>query len=151
MPDKQKKYAAYRVIEIREQEEKSYSVTIQAINKNIIFKVAPEEILADDNLVDLFSPRDIRTLTYLGYLGINGPKYKILAQRLSEKNDKTLFSLYKKGGGKLTIKSASEIAYEKEILDNLTPADAKIVGYTLANESMQNEKQLKQAINKTKS
>jgi len=73
-------------------------VTIKVINKNISFTIKPDEILAKDSMVDLFSPRDVRTLTYLGYLGINSPKYKILARRLSENNDKTIFALQKRGG-----------------------------------------------------
>lgn len=70
---------------------------IQIIGKATTFVAKPEELLMDDAIVDLFSPRDVRNLTYLGYLGINGPKYKILAQKLSEQADQTLFAILKKG------------------------------------------------------
>ena len=76
----------YRIAEVTESEEKDYIVIIQIINKSVTFRMKPEEILAKDSLVDQFSPRDIRTLTYLGYLGVNSPKFEILAKRLSENN-----------------------------------------------------------------
>lgn len=132
----------YRVTEIVKSDE-DYIVTVQLINKNIAFSLKPEEILADDNLVDQFSPRDIRTLTYLGYLGINSPKYKILAQRLSEEHDKLVFALQKKGTSEILIKTAEEIHKEKEILNSLAPQDAHTVGYSIANESMVSESKRK--------
>ena len=72
----------YRIADINTSIANEPSVTIQMIGKNITFKIAPETLLADNKLVNCFSPTDIRTLTYLGYLGINSPKYKILAKLL---------------------------------------------------------------------
>jgi hypothetical protein len=133
----------YRVIEIIENEDGEYITTIQIIKKNAVFNAKPEEILAKDNLVDLFSPRDIRTLTYLGYLGMNSPKYKILAKRLSENDDKFIFALKKKRSKKIITKTVDEITKEKEILDNLNSKDAHMVGYIAASESIHLEKTLK--------
>ena len=61
---------AYRLVEINLTETDEYIITAQLINKNSIFQAKPEEILSKDHLVDQFSPRDIRALTYLGYLMI---------------------------------------------------------------------------------
>jgi len=134
---------AYRLVEINQSETADYIVTVQVINKNIIFQAKPEEILANDKLVDQFSPRDVRTLTYLGYLSINNPKYKILAQRLSENSDKVLFAIRKKGEKNVLIKTADEILQEKEILNNLDAKDSHVVGYAIASESVVHEKKLK--------
>jgi hypothetical protein len=76
----------YKLIEII-QEDDYYTVMIKVVNKNITFQASPEEMLSNDALVDQFSPRDIRALTYLGYLGINSPQYKILAKKLSVNSD----------------------------------------------------------------
>jgi hypothetical protein len=135
--------ANYKVIEICKTENDDYTITIQVINKNIVMQVKPEEILAKDHLVDQFSPRDIRTLTYLGYLGINSPKYQILAKRLSTKNDDVIFALKKKGEKKIIAKSAKEIMNEKEIIENLPASDANIVGYTVASENIFAETKMK--------
>ncbi len=134
---------SYRIAEIFQDEEGDYFVQVQIISKSLAFKAKPEELLAKDNIVDQFSPRDIRTLTYLGYLGINSPKFKILAQRLSESNDKLIFAIKKKGHDKLIAKTADEIVKEKEILENLRPEDAHLVGYTFATENVLEEKKQK--------
>lgn len=134
----------YRVVAIEQDAEDEFTVTIQIINKNITFKAKPEEILAKDNLVDQFSPRDIRALTYLGYLGIHSPKYKVLAQRLSDKDNKLSFTIKHKGDKKIIVKTAGEIMKEKEILDNLNPNDAHLVGYTVGSEIASDEKRQKE-------
>lgn len=133
----------YHVVEINKTETDDYIATIQLINKNVIFQIKPEEILSNDKLVNQFSPCDIRTLTYLGYLSLNNPSYKILAQRLSETNDKVLFALKKRGDQNIIIKSADEIFKEKDILNNLGSEDSQVIGYTAANESMMKERQEK--------
>ncbi len=134
----------YKLTEILENEDE-HIVVIQLIGKNIVFNAKPEDILADDQLVDRFAPRDIRTLTYLGYLGINGPKYKILAKKLSQ-NDKSTFLIKKKGEKKVIVKTAEQIIHESDIIPNLNAEDAKIIGYTAASESFMQEKKQKDAL-----
>ena len=136
---------AYRIVEImRDEESDNYIVKIQMINKNTTFNITPEEILAKNEVVDRFSPRDVRTLTYLGYLGINSPKYKILAKRLSENNEKIIFALKKKGNKKIIVKTINELIKEKDIIENLGAKDAHLVGYAFASESAKEEKQQKE-------
>jgi hypothetical protein len=137
----------YRLVEIRE-DDGEYTVVIQVINKGAIFIAKPEEILANDTLVDQFSPKDVRSLTYLGYLGVNSPKYKILAQRLSQ-SDKTIFVLKKKGEKKVILKTADQIMQETDVILSMHSQDAKIVGYTVAAEAVVEEKKQKQALLKT--
>jgi hypothetical protein len=129
----------YRVVEILENDEGEYTVHIQLIGKGLTFYAKPEEILADDKLVDQFSPRDIRTLTYLGYLGINAPKYKILARRLVD-NNQVAFAIKKRGEKDVVIKTAKEILNEQDVISSMHPNDAKTIGYTLASENFQEEK-----------
>jgi hypothetical protein len=142
---------SYRIVEISQLKHEEYVVTIQLINKTMTFHAKPEEILSNDDLVDQFSPRDVRTLTYLGYLSIHAPKYKILAQRLSETNDKTIFALRKKADGEVIVKTADEILKEKEILHNLCILDAHSVGYSLGIENILREKEEKMRLLQEKS
>jgi hypothetical protein len=140
----------YRLEEIIRDKEEQYTVLVRVVNKHFTFKMKPEEILAEDKLVDQFSPRDIRTLTYLGYLGINAPKYKILAKRLSHENDKIIFALKKKGENKVIVKTADQILNEREILSSLNAEDAKTIGYTVGTESIYNEKRHQEILLKKK-
>ncbi len=137
----------YKLIEIIEKNDE-YVVVLKLVNKSITLNMKPEEILANDELVDHFSPKDIRTLTYLGYLGINGPKYKILAKQLSE-NDKVSFFLKKKGNDKIIIKTAEQVLHETDIVYGLNPEDAKTVGYIAGSESVVREQNQKENLLKS--
>jgi hypothetical protein len=136
----------YRVANIEKDTNDEYIATIQIIGKNITFTAKPEEILADDLMTERFAPRDLRTLTYLGYLGMNSPKYKILAKRLSEDTDKMLFAIKKKGAAEIEVKTAVEISTNPEILKSLNQEDAHMVGHTTAMEHMVDEKAMKQRL-----
>ena len=130
----------YRVVEIKEDETGVYHATIQLINTRTIMTMKPEAILADDKLTDAFSPRDIRTLTYLGYLGINSPKYKILAKRLLENDKKLVFAIKQRGEEELLLKTAEEISTDEELLKNLDQKDAHTIGYTSGSQTVSDEK-----------
>lgn len=132
----------YRLLEIFKDDEDKFTALIQIVNKNATFHAKPEEILADDAFVDYLPPRDVRTLTYLGYLEINQPEYKILAQRLSITNS-NIFVVKKRGDKKPIIKTAAEINQESEIILNMSASDAKTVGYALATSEFNQEKQEK--------
>jgi hypothetical protein len=123
---------SYRVVDLSQNETGIYYAEIQRIGKNSSLKMEPEKILADDALVNCFSPTDIRTLSYFSHLGINGPKYKILAKRLSEDNDQMLFVIHKKGDKDYKIITANEISNNEEILLGLSQKDAHMIGITTA-------------------
>jgi len=117
----------YRVLEIINEDD-VYSIHIQIINSSRTFFMKPEEILADDSLVIHFSPLDIRTLTYLGYLGVNGPKYKILAQRIAEQGD-LVFVIKQKGRNDVILKTSKEIVKNMELLKNMSSNDISSIAY----------------------
>ncbi|MFT3741532.1 MAG: hypothetical protein QM752_02495 [Gammaproteobacteria bacterium] len=135
----------YKLIEIIIEKDE-YFALIKLIKRNIIFRMKPEEILSKDSLVDKFSSIDIRTLTYLGYLEINKPAYKILEKKLSLDNDKIIFTLGKKNSKKIITKTADQIFREKDIVLNLNSEDSRIIGYTIASESILAENHQKETI-----
>jgi hypothetical protein len=142
-PEAQYYQPAYRLVRIEQDETGDYFVVIQVIGKSLSYKIKPETLLADDKFVNLFSPVDIRNLTYLGYLGINAPKYKILAKKLSENEGQILFAIHKKGEKGHKIVTATEISTNDEILRGLSQQDAHMVGFTTATEQTLAEKQQK--------
>lgn len=130
----------YRVMQIEQDESGEHCVIIQIIGKSTTFIAKPEALLLDDAMVNLFSPTDIRNLTYLGYLGMNAPKYKILAQKLSEEQDQTLFAVLKKGEKNHRVITASELSGNAEMLSGLTQQEAHRVGFIAGIEQMILEK-----------
>ena len=146
---KQAKYKC-RVIAIEQDKEDNYIASIQLINKSQVLKMKPEEILADDELTNCFSPLDVRALTYLGYLDVNSPRYKILAQRLSETDNRFVFAIKKKGSDTPIIKTADEISQDEEMLKSLNQKDAHMVGFTSASEREILEKEQKRKLLESK-
>lgn len=136
----------YRVLSIELEEDDFYTAVIQVKNKKEIFRMKPEEILASDALTDSFSQRDIRMLTYLGYLGINSPKYKILANRLSENDSKLLFAIRERGKKETLFKTASEISLDEKLVVGLHQKDAHMVGYVAASEKVAEEERQKKEL-----
>ncbi len=133
----------YRLISINQDETGNYLAEIQLVNKSHTFTLRPEEILANDKMTDAFSQRDIRTLTYLGYLEMNAPKYKILAKRLSEKDNKLLFAIKERGNNKTIIRTANEITQDEKIIAGLDQKDAHSVGYATGSEHAAMESEMK--------
>lgn len=143
---KKEMFYGCRLLEISKTDEDEYVATIQIANKSQIVYLKPEEILADDTLTKLFSPIDVRTLTYLGYLGINKPKYKILAQKLSKKDNKLLFAIQEQGQKKPILISAEQISQNPDIIASLAQEDAHKIGFLHANEQLQEEKKQKEKL-----
>lgn len=129
----------YRVVNVYKDENDKFVVTIQIIGKGIVYHHRPDEVLADDNFVDFLSPRDVRTLTYLGYLEINQPEYKLLAKRLSE-NNKEVFVIKKRGEKKIFTKTAEEINSSEDIIKKMASEDANKIGYAVASMEALEEK-----------
>jgi hypothetical protein len=136
----------YRVSALLENELGEYIAEVQITNKGHAFRMKPEEILANNEMTDKFSQRDIRTLTYLGYLGINSPQYQILAKHLSTKENKLIFLLKEKGKKSLIAKSAKEISVDETLLKGLKHRDAHMIGFVYANEQIQDEQTEKQKL-----
>ena len=130
----------YRLISIDKDEYSNYIAEIQVISKNYFFKMRPEEILSDDQMTDGFSQRDVRTLSYLGYLDINAPKYSILAQRLSSEDNKLIFAIKQRGQKTPLIRTAEQIAQDETLIAGLTQKDAHLVGFTAATECVTQER-----------
>lgn len=140
----------YRIASIIKNDgEDNYEILAQIIGTASVIKMKPEEILVNDDLTSRFSPLDIRTLTYLGYLDINSPKYKILARRLSEKDNRIIFALRKKGSKNVEIKMANEISQDSNVLKHLDREDAHMVSYIAGTEHALKEKTEKEKLLKT--
>ena len=122
----------YKVRTITKVDENEFIINVQAINKNLFFDAKPEEILSDDGLVDLFSPRDIRSITYLGYLCASAPEYKVLAKKVMEDTDEVHFVIKTKSDKKTITKAAQEIIQEPSIMNNVSPQDATSISYAAA-------------------
>lgn len=121
----------FKIASILEDKKGLYVIVVQIINSNATFNMKPEEILTNDYMVDRFSPRDIRAMTYLGYITKNLPQYQILAQKILENGSNTII-IKKTNSDNIITVSAKDIANNKEIISKMSPEDAFLLGYSQA-------------------
>ncbi|MCD6048477.1 MAG: uncharacterized protein K0S08_2124 [Gammaproteobacteria bacterium] len=141
--------SVYRVVDVQEKDEK-YVITIQIVGKATTFTAFPEEILADDKLVEYFSSKDIRTITYYATRSLTKPKNKIVIKKFCEKLNKVVFGVKHIDEDDVYEKTAEEISLDKNLLNGLTPEEAHMVGYTTAQHRDHNEKEEIQKLRKNK-
>lgn len=127
----------YKVLAIENHNDEFVAI-VQVNSTRSVIHMKPEEILSDDGMTDSFSQRDIRTLTYLGYLGVSSPKYKIIGIR--SLNNRLLFVVKEKGKKHVMVKEAHEISADSQFIEKLNQSDAHKIGYTSGMQSVQDEK-----------
>ena len=128
----------FKISSILEDKKGLYILVIQIINSNATFNMKPEEILTNDYIVDRFSPRDIRTMTYLGYITKNIPQYQILAQKILENGSNTIV-IKKINSDNIITVSAKDLGNNKELISKMSPEDAFLLGYSKAQAQEQNK------------
>lgn len=132
---------AFRIVEIKHNKFNECIVTVQMIGKATVFECTPHEIVANDKVLEGFSKKDIRTLTYFATNEIKKPKYKIMVQEFCDVLNKIKFKLGMRGSVNPIEKTAEQISMDKELLGKLNAEDAHLVGYTTATEQMMRERE----------
>lgn len=140
----------FRIIEIKEQKNGSYQFMIQIIGKRIRFKSSPEELAADDNMMQRFSRHDVRTITFFACQERKKPKYKILMKEFCSTFNKMVFSFGKRGSNTVTQKTAAQIAKDTDVIKNISPEEAYVIGFTLAAEKNQLDESQRKALHDKK-
>ena len=134
---------AYRIINIEnnDSERTKLIVNIVGTGKNIEFM--PEELAGDDQILEGFSKKDVRTIIYYACANLNKPKYKIIANTFCEKLKKIFFSIKKYNSNELSKKTAEEISASPAILSSMSSEDAHRIGYIYGSESILRENEEK--------
>jgi hypothetical protein len=107
---------AYRIVAQEISKDGQCRLTIQVIGKSITFKAYPEEIAADDQMLERFSRKDVRTITYYACQEIKKPKARIIWHEFAEKLNKIVFRIKKKNHENLLEKTADQISLDKELI-----------------------------------
>lgn len=129
----------YRIIEINQYPSGQAKIIAQVVGKSSIIECSPQEIVATDRLLEGFSKKDVRTITYLACDEIKKPRYKIIMQDFCEKFNNVIFKLKEAKSEKFIIKTASQIVMDKNLLENMSQADINSVSYVAGYECSQNQ------------
>lgn len=131
----------YRLAEAKQSADGQYHLLIQVIGKASTFECKPQDIVADDRLLEGFSKKDIRTITYFACSHLKKPKYKIVMQEFCEKFNRVLFRVKGQASDEAMVKTAGQIAVDKNLINNLSREDVQSVSYMAGYEHSSFEKE----------
>lgn len=118
----------YRILEVKRCPSTGHSkLIVQVVGKSSIFEATPQEIVAVDNLLEGFSKKDVRAITYLACEQLKKPKYKIVIQEFCETYNKMKFKL--KRNNEEVVKTASQIIKDKKLINDLNKEDVSSISY----------------------
>jgi len=132
---------SFRIVDITHNKNGKCILKVQVIGKASIFECTPQEVASNDQLLEGFSKKDIRTITYFATQEIKKPKYKILIQEFRESLNKMIFKLSAPSSAEPIEKTAEQISLDKDLISKLNAEDAHLVGYTTAAEQASREKE----------
>jgi hypothetical protein len=119
----------YKIAEIRYGRSGEIRFVIQVVGKSVFIEHTPQEIVLEDSLLEGFSKKDIRIITFYAYQAQTKPKYKILTRDLSDKLNRVLFKLKINSSTKTFVKTAGEITMDKDLLFGLSSEDVSSVSF----------------------
>ncbi len=124
----------YRIVEIKQSTSGQYKLIVQIIGKSTIIECTPEEIVTNDHMLEGFSKKDIRAITYFACEEIKKPKYKIITQEFSGDLNTLLFKLKKCDGDEVMLMTAGQIVLDRELINNLSVEDVRSISYAAGHE-----------------
>ncbi len=130
----------YRLVEVKQSCLGQYKLVIQLIGKSAMIELTPHEIVANDRMLEGFSKKDIRDITYLACEQYKKPRYKIIMQEFCDKFNKILFKLKKRDSDEIILKTAGQISLDKNLIHSLSPEDICSVSYAAGYERSSLEK-----------
>jgi len=135
---------AYRIVDKKYSKKLKQDVlVIQATGRNIFFESTLKKILGNEEILQGFSAKDIRNITYLYCLEVLRPNYKIIAQEYCEELQQDIFTLKKIGEDYTLRKTAEEISTDKEFIKQFGQLDAHKIGYNLGEIHSAKERKLR--------
>lgn len=119
----------YRVFEVKQSSFGQHKLAIQVIGKSIVVECTPQEIAENDQMLEGFSKKDIRVITYFACEQNKKPRYKIIMQEFCDAFNKILFKLKNRDSDEIILKTAGQISLDKNLLNNLSQEDVCSISY----------------------
>lgn len=119
----------YRIVEIKQSTLGRHKLCVQIIGKAAIIECTPEEIVTNDHMLEGFSKKDVRAITYFACEQIKKPKYKIVGQEFSGELNTILFKLKKWDSDEMILKTAGRIVLDIDFVNNLSTEDVRSISF----------------------
>ena len=119
----------YRLVEIKQSPSGYCKLSVQVIGKAKILEYSPQELIANDRILEGFSKKDIRSIAYLACEQSKRPRYQIVMQEFCNKFNRMLFKLKKQDSNETISKTAGQISLDKHLINNLSQEDVCSISY----------------------
>lgn len=119
----------YRIVEIKQGAYGQYKLIIQIIGKSTVIECTPQEVAESDCLLEGFSKKDIRIITYFACTKNINPEYRILTQEFCSTLNRIQFKLKNENSGETFLKSADQIFLDKILINKLSKEDICSISY----------------------
>ncbi|OGT38578.1 MAG: hypothetical protein A3F11_04825 [Gammaproteobacteria bacterium RIFCSPHIGHO2_12_FULL_37_14] len=103
-------------------------IIIQLSGRHIIEKNL-SDVIIDNNFLEGFDKKSIRTLTYIATVEKLRPDYSVVVQSLGSEVDDYILEIRSRHNEQIVKKSPSEISKDKSLLSKFSSADANQIGY----------------------
>lgn len=124
----------FRILDIIDDPNQFCQIKVQVVGTDKTPYWLALDIVADDDLLEGFSKKDIRTITYHACEDKKKPKFKLLSCHFSETNNSTIFNFKQFASDGILKKTSTEIASQKNIINEMNSSDAHTIGYMRAYE-----------------
>lgn len=123
------KKSEYEILDIYECQQTGFTKAEIRLSGRHIIEKNISEIVTDINLLEGFSKKTIRTLTYMATVERLKPDYSIIVQRLGSEVDDYILEIRSRNGKKISKKTPSEMSKDKSLLSKFSSIDANRIGY----------------------
>lgn len=119
----------YQIVDIFECKSTGLIKVVIKLSSSHIITKPLEEIIIDNNFIENFDKKTIRTLSYLATIEKLKPDYSVELQKPTDLTDEYILEIKSKRTGQTFIISPTTLSKDKKLLSKFDVHDANRIGY----------------------
>lgn len=119
----------YEIVDIYECKKTGFTKAIVKLSNRHTTEKNISDIVTDNELLEGFDKKTIRTITYMATVEHLKPDYSMVVQNMASEVDDYILEIKSKHDNSTFKKSSAEITKDQEMLAKFTPIDANRIGY----------------------
>lgn len=119
----------YEILELFECSKTGFTKAVIKLSGRHTIEKYISDIVVDNDFLEAFDKKTIRTLTYMATVERLKPDYSVIGQQLGEEADDYILQIHSRSDHKNIDKTLAEIVKDKTLLSRLSPIDANRIGY----------------------
>jgi hypothetical protein len=117
------------ILELYECKDTGFTKAVIKLSSRHTIEKYISDIVVDNNFLEAFDKKTIRTLTYMATVERLKPDCSVIGQMIGDAADDYTLQIHSRTDHKRIDKSLAEIVNDKSLLSRLSPIDANRIGY----------------------